>query len=70
MPQITTTDAAVILGVTDTRVRALWKAGHLIGRKFGKVLLLESASVYARRRKADKGKLSKGGRPKHPTDQQ
>jgi excisionase family DNA binding protein len=57
---ITTSEAAEILGVTPARVRQFVLDGRLIGRKFGRDLLLDELEV--RKFAAKPRKIT--GRPK------
>jgi excisionase family DNA binding protein len=58
---LTTREAAAELGVNDSRVRQLIRAGELKAQQFGRAYLLESAEV-----KKLVGKIGNGGKIGRP----
>lgn len=63
--RITTAEAAKLLGVTTTRIRALLDERLLTGKRFGRDWQVDRASVMARKAAKRRGKLSKGGAGMH-----
>lgn len=59
MAQITTTEAAQRLGVTDRRVRQLIEEGALKGEKIGRDYLVDEESVEAAKKRPKPGRPSK-----------
>ncbi len=68
---ITTTEAALILSLTDRQIRNMRKAGIIKGEKFGDVWLIDKSSVKiekqrrsAKSRNGDKPKSGQKGKRK------
>jgi DNA (cytosine-5)-methyltransferase 1 len=70
MAQITTTEAAFRLGITDRRVRQMIEEGLLKGQKFGRDYLVEEESLETAKERPKPGRPSTKGvenKPKEPS---